>query len=187
MEPREPPVLASRVPFVAGIEAAHSRVMFGRVNGTLAVSRAIGDFEYKPVELRDPPVSCVPDVTVLTRQSLEEFVLIACDGVRLYRSLQMVLVTYEYCIQTPLDKKFSRLMIDFMSSKLLIRHFTLTQIFDVFQNQELVSFTEYLMRVHESLIDVANEILDTALQRVRLSFFLKSLQYCTSTVLSLHY
>lgn len=69
-------------------------------------------------------------------------------------------------------------MIDFLSSKLLMRHLTFTQIFDVFQNQELVSFTEYLMRVHESLIDVANEILDTALQRVRLSFFLKPLQCC---------
>jgi serine/threonine protein phosphatase PrpC len=56
-----------------------------RVNGELAVSRALGDFAYKNAPGKMPheqPVSPVPDVTVLARQHLQDrFVVIACDGV----------------------------------------------------------------------------------------------------------
>ena len=46
----------------------------GRVNGRLAVSRAIGDFEFKPDEI----VSAVPEIR--SRQLTPGFLVIACDG-----------------------------------------------------------------------------------------------------------
>ncbi|TRY71113.1 hypothetical protein TCAL_02396, partial [Tigriopus californicus] len=45
-----------------------------RVNGQLAVSRAIGDAEYKPY------VSSEPDVTTVEMNGSEDFIIIACDG-----------------------------------------------------------------------------------------------------------
>lgn len=45
-----------------------------RVNGQLAVSRAIGDSDYKPY------VSSDPDVTTVELNGSEDFLVIACDG-----------------------------------------------------------------------------------------------------------
>jgi len=45
-----------------------------RVNGQLAVSRAIGDGEYKPF------ISADPDVTTIEMIDREEFIIVACDG-----------------------------------------------------------------------------------------------------------
>ncbi|XP_049787023.1 LOW QUALITY PROTEIN: calponin homology domain-containing protein DDB_G0272472-like [Schistocerca cancellata] len=45
-----------------------------RVNGQLAVSRAIGDSEYKPY------VCAEPDVTELSLDGTEDFLVLACDG-----------------------------------------------------------------------------------------------------------
>ena len=60
----------------------------GRVNGSLALSRAIGDFEYKRNNVPDdlPPESyCVtanPEVKTFNYdQDKDEFIIIACDGV----------------------------------------------------------------------------------------------------------
>ena len=68
----------------ARIEKAGGTVMNQRVNGTLAVSRALGDFEYKQ-NLSFPPceqlVSPEPDVTVIPRKQGDEFIFLACDGV----------------------------------------------------------------------------------------------------------
>ena len=59
--------------------------MIQRVNGSLAVSRALGDFEYKCVEGRGPCeqlVSPEPEVYVCERNSeKDEFVVLACDGI----------------------------------------------------------------------------------------------------------
>ncbi|XP_075259381.1 protein phosphatase 1A-like [Convolutriloba macropyga] len=67
------------------IEAAGGSVIMMRVNGSLAVSRALGDFEYKdnaqmaPVEQL---VSPEPEVTVLERNPDEdEYIVVACDGI----------------------------------------------------------------------------------------------------------
>uniref|UniRef100_A0AC35UGE2 PPM-type phosphatase domain-containing protein n=1 Tax=Rhabditophanes sp. KR3021 TaxID=114890 RepID=A0AC35UGE2_9BILA len=64
---------------------AGGNVMISRVNGTLAVSRAFGDFEYKRVpNLRaiEQLVSPEPDVYEIVRnQSDDEFFVIACDGI----------------------------------------------------------------------------------------------------------
>lgn len=55
-----------------------------RINGTLAVSRALGDFEFKKDNLRGPCeqlVSPEPEVTVIERGPKDEFLVLACDGI----------------------------------------------------------------------------------------------------------
>lgn len=64
---------------------AGGSVMIQRVNGSLAVSRALGDYEYKNVEGRGPCeqlVSPEPEIFVRDRDdSSDEFLVLACDGV----------------------------------------------------------------------------------------------------------
>lgn len=66
------------------IQNAGGSVMIQRVNGSLAVSRALGDFEYKNVEGRGPCeqlVSPEPEICVVERDEKDEFVVLACDGI----------------------------------------------------------------------------------------------------------
>ncbi|KAK6039158.1 protein phosphatase 2C, partial [Cooperia oncophora] len=67
------------------IVGAGGSVMIQRINGSLAVSRALGDFEYKNVPGLEPNkqlVSPEPDVYVLERQKdKDEFLVVACDGI----------------------------------------------------------------------------------------------------------
>lgn len=67
------------------IQKAGGSVMLQRVNGSLAVSRALGDFEYKNVPDRGPTeqlVSPEPDVTAVNRNEDEDqFLVLACDGI----------------------------------------------------------------------------------------------------------
>lgn len=67
------------------IEDAGGRVMIQRINGSLAVSRALGDFEYKNREdLADIQqlVSPMPDVTCIPRnKASDNYILVACDGI----------------------------------------------------------------------------------------------------------
>lgn len=67
------------------IQKAGGSVMIQRVNGSLAVSRALGDFEYKQVEGKGPCeqlVSPEPEITVQDRDpDQDEFLILACDGV----------------------------------------------------------------------------------------------------------
>jgi len=61
----------------ARIEALGGTIMHWgtwRVNGQLAVSRAIGDGEYKPY------ISAEPDVTTSVNNGSEEFLILGCDG-----------------------------------------------------------------------------------------------------------
>lgn len=67
----------------ARITAAGGFVDFGRVNGNLALSRAIGDFEFKKSADLPPEqqiVTAFPDVTVHEITDDDEFLVIACDG-----------------------------------------------------------------------------------------------------------
>lgn len=67
----------------ARICAAGGFVDFGRVNGNLALSRAIGDFEFKKSADLPPEqqiVTAFPDVTVHEIGPDDEFVVLACDG-----------------------------------------------------------------------------------------------------------
>lgn len=65
------------------IEAAGGLVTWHRVEGVLAVSRALGDFAYKRRE--DLPaeaqmVTCKPDISVRKRTPADDVLVLACDG-----------------------------------------------------------------------------------------------------------
>lgn len=105
------------------IEKAGGSVMIQRVNGSLAVSRALGDFEYKmdsalaPVEQL---VSPEPEVSIENRNSSsDEFLVLACDGV-----------------------------------------------WDVMSNEDVADFVRSRLLLHEDLVLVCNELLDTCLAMV---------------------
>ncbi|KAL7636403.1 UNVERIFIED_CONTAM: hypothetical protein RMT77_013178 [Armadillidium vulgare] len=66
------------------IQNAGGSVMIQRVNGSLAVSRALGDFEYKNVEGKGPCeqlVSPEPEIYQERRTEEDEFLVLACDGI----------------------------------------------------------------------------------------------------------
>lgn len=69
----------------ARIQAAGGFVLMDRVDGELAMSRAIGDFRYKQDPNRSDreyKVICYPDVAVHVRNKDQDQVMIlACDGV----------------------------------------------------------------------------------------------------------
>ena len=52
------------------------------MDGDLAVSRALGDFQYKAVELdaANQKVSCVPDIEIVKRNPTDDILILACDG-----------------------------------------------------------------------------------------------------------
>lgn len=73
----------SRAGEKARISAAGGFVDFGRVNGNLALSRAIGDFEFKKSADLSPEqqiVTAFPDVITHEISPDDEFLVIACDG-----------------------------------------------------------------------------------------------------------
>ncbi|KPV73317.1 uncharacterized protein RHOBADRAFT_45884 [Rhodotorula graminis WP1] len=66
------------------IVAAGGFVEFGRVNGNLALSRALGDFDFKQspnLDAEQQVVTADPDITVHDATPEDEFVVIACDGI----------------------------------------------------------------------------------------------------------
>ena len=66
-----------------------------RVNGDLAVSRALGDYLYKQVATfpqERQQVSCEPEVTVLKREAKDDYLILACDGI-------WDVMTNEDCVQ----------------------------------------------------------------------------------------
>ena len=82
----------------------------GRVNGMLALSRALGDFEYKgndQLGRKDQAVSAFPDVTIEPIDRQTQFIVLACDGIW--------------------DVKTSQECIDFMLQKLYKNTYTTTR------------------------------------------------------------
>merc|ERR1711934_1299071 len=77
--------MGSNEPEKERIQNAGGSVMIQRVNGSLAVSRALGDFEYKNVDGKGPTeqlVSPEPEFYIKERdESRDEFLVLACDGV----------------------------------------------------------------------------------------------------------
>lgn len=66
------------------IQNAGGYVEDSRVNGILALSRALGDFEYKNntnLKAKDQAVTALPDIKCVPITTDTEFVLLACDGV----------------------------------------------------------------------------------------------------------
>lgn len=56
----------------------------GRVNGELALSRAVGDMYYKrnpKLTVSEQCITCVPEITVRKRQPEDSFLVVACDGI----------------------------------------------------------------------------------------------------------
>ncbi|KID87849.1 Protein phosphatase 2C [Metarhizium guizhouense ARSEF 977] len=75
------------------ITAAGGFVDFGRVNGNLALSRAIGDFEFKKSAELPPEqqiVTAFPDVEEHELTDEDEFLVLACDGIWDCQSSQAV-------------------------------------------------------------------------------------------------
>lgn len=78
----------------ARIQAAGGFVDFGRVNGNLALSRAIGDFEFKKGADLAPEqqiVTAYPDVMIHDLCDDDEFLVLACDGIWDCQSSQAVI------------------------------------------------------------------------------------------------
>ncbi|CAG7852167.1 Protein phosphatase 2C homolog 2 Short=PP2C-2 [Serendipita indica DSM 11827] len=68
----------------ARIVAAGGFVEYGRVNGNLALSRAIGDFEFKSNNSLGPEkqiVTANPDIEIHELSDEDEFLILACDGI----------------------------------------------------------------------------------------------------------
>jgi len=66
------------------IENAGGSVMIQRVNGNLAVSRALGDYDYKSTPDLPPTdqlVSAEPEIDIIDRSESDEFLILACDGI----------------------------------------------------------------------------------------------------------
>ena len=55
----------------------------GRVNGSLNLSRALGDMEYKqsPLPPGEQMVTAMPEIRSLDLEPGHEFILLACDGI----------------------------------------------------------------------------------------------------------
>jgi len=68
----------------ARIVAAGGFVEFGRVNGNLALSRALGDFEFKQngtLSAEKQVVTADPDIICHEKTDEDEFLILACDGI----------------------------------------------------------------------------------------------------------
>lgn len=66
------------------IKSAGGCVVNGRVDGGLAVSRALGDFEYKQRTDLAPTqqkVSALPETETVARTDKDDFIVLACDGI----------------------------------------------------------------------------------------------------------
>ena len=66
------------------IEAAGGFVEENRVNGSLALSRALGDFEYKgraDMDYKLQAVTCDAELRQVTRSANDQFIILACDGI----------------------------------------------------------------------------------------------------------
>ena len=66
------------------IEAAGGFVEENRVNGSLNLSRSMGDFEYKSkkeLPYDQQMVIVVPEVKKVARQANDQFIMMACDGI----------------------------------------------------------------------------------------------------------
>lgn len=58
-------------------------VLYDRVNGELAMSRAMGDFQYKEISnlsVSEQMVICIPDIAVHERCDDDIVMVVACDG-----------------------------------------------------------------------------------------------------------
>lgn len=105
----------------ARIRAAGGNVGMGRVNGNLAVSRGIGDFEYKrnaDLPLEQQMITSFPDVSEHHITADDEFLVLACDGIWDCASSQRVIefVRRGIAAHQPLNKICENLMDTYIST-----------------------------------------------------------------------
>ena len=74
--------LATEEPEALRVKQAGGRILFGRVEGSLAVSRAFGDLDYKTPKNRllVDTVTSIPFVVHVELTPDNQFMIIACDG-----------------------------------------------------------------------------------------------------------
>eukprot|EP00038_Savillea_parva_P006018 m.161187 g.161187 ORF g.161187 m.161187 type:complete len:358 (-) comp12047_c0_seq1:392-1465(-) len=66
------------------VERAGGFIEMGRVCGNLAVSRALGDFQYKDkpeLAPEDQKITCAADMTIVERTAEDDFLTLCCDGI----------------------------------------------------------------------------------------------------------
>ncbi|KCV71660.1 hypothetical protein, variant [Fonticula alba] len=70
---------------VERIQEAGGFIHNGRVNGSLALSRALGDFSFKQhprLSMVHQPITAAPDIVTVDRnRETDEFLIVACDGI----------------------------------------------------------------------------------------------------------
>lgn len=98
----------------ARIEAAGGFVEENRVNGSLNLSRSLGDFEYKSSEnlpYTEQMVTCDPEVRSVARQQVDQFVILACDGIwDCLTSEECVVQTREALSRQPAGQPVSKII-----------------------------------------------------------------------------
>lgn len=56
----------------------------GRINGSMSVARAFGDFNFKAkyrTKPEDQAITACPEITVRDRSDADDFIVLACDGI----------------------------------------------------------------------------------------------------------
>ncbi|KAF7291548.1 Protein phosphatase 2C [Mycena chlorophos] len=88
------------------ISGAGGYIEFGRVNGNLALSRALGDFEFKKNYNLSPEkqvITADPDIEVHELTDEDEFLVLACDGIWDCLSSQQVVNFVRYQVSQGKD------------------------------------------------------------------------------------
>ena len=90
------------------VKAAGGEITFGRVNHALAISRALGDFQYKFKEekeftyedMKTAMVTSIPEIRFIDIDpNMDEFILIASDGLYdKFSSQEAVIYIYIYML-----------------------------------------------------------------------------------------
>jgi protein phosphatase 2C family protein 2/3 len=91
---------------VARITNAGGYIEYGRVNGNLALSRALGDFEFKKnyaLHPEDQIITANPDITCHEISEDDEFLVLACDGIWDCLSSQQVVDFIRYQVSQGKD------------------------------------------------------------------------------------
>lgn len=103
------------------IEEAGGKVEMNRVQGELAMSRALGDFQYKSLELHQAyqMVTCYPDVSVFPRTEADSFLILACDGVWDVMSNQDAITFLHSIVPSVLDEESAPLTSEELAEELI--------------------------------------------------------------------
>lgn len=105
------------------ISAAGGWVEFNRVNGNLALSRALGDFVFKRNETKkaeEQIVTALPDIEIKDITKDHEFLVLACDGIWDVMSNEEVLEFVRTRIAQSIPPE--KVKINFQVSKFFIKY-----------------------------------------------------------------